>query len=241
MRRAMMWRTLGLAVTLSISLPAVAAAAPIDTASDHVALRAYGNYAQGVLSRLPAARSADEAYIASIAKTCPDVLAAANLLPQDAINQGSAVAFGEELAGDLVVAAYRPDRAPFATLAATLTRLRWSSQQTAGTIKAFLTGQRKEFRVGPSHLCADARALAASNVRRTPRGTLRWLARFGRVASAEQTHLGAFLRVLGQFQAPDDAAQIATDNRLVRKVMVALPTLITSEADKLGSALGLSL
>jgi hypothetical protein len=78
-------------------------------------------------------------------------------------------------------------------------------------------------------------------VRRTPRGTLRWLARFGHVVPAQARRLSAFVRVLEQFQAPDDATQIAANNRLARKIMAALPSLIGNEATKLGSALGLTL
>jgi hypothetical protein len=240
MRRNVKWRAAGVAVTLSLSLPAAAAAAPIDTASDHVALAAYGHYLQGALSNLPAARSADNAYVASIATACPNVLAALNLLPAQGINRAAGIAFGEELGGDLLVATYRVERAPLATLSAALTRLPWSSPQTSGTIESFLTAQRNLFHLGPSHLCADAKALAASNLRRTPRGTLRWLARFGRLLSAQQTHVGPFLRALEQFQAPDDAAQVDANNRRVGQIMAAFPALVRTEATKLESALGLS-
>lgn len=240
MRTNTKWWAAAVLATLSISLPAAADAAPIDTASDHVALSAYGRYLQGVLSGLPAARSADNAYIASIATACPNVLAAVNLLPARAVNRATAIALGEELAGDLVVGAYHAARAPLVAFSATLTRLPWSNPQTSATIKSFLSAQRKLFHLGPSHLCSDAKALAASNARRTPPATLRWLARFGRLSSAENARSGPFLAVLQRFQAPDDGSQIDANNRLVGSFMAAFPALIRNETTKLASALGLS-
>jgi hypothetical protein len=240
MRTKMKWWAAAVVATLSISLPAAVDAAPIDTASDHVALSAYGRYLQGVLSGLPVARSADNAYVASIATACPNVLAAVNLLPPRAVNRATAIAFGEELGGDILVVGYHADRAPLATLAATLRRLRWSSPQTSATIKSFLTAQRNLFHLGPSHLCSDASALAASNFGRTPPGTLRWLARLGRLSSAEHARFATFFAVLEKFQAPDDRTQIDANNRLVGRFMAAFPVLVRSEAARLGSALGLS-
>jgi hypothetical protein len=241
MRTNVKWWAAAIAVALSMSLPTAAAAAPIDTTSDHVALGAYGRYLRGVMSRLPAARGAEDAYIASIATACPNVLAAINGLPAQGFNRAAAIAFGEELAGDILVTAYHADRAPFAKLAGTLTRLPWSSPQTIRTINLLIASQSKLFRLGPSDLCTDAQALMASNVGRTPTGTTAWLARFGRLASVQARHQRAFLSVLQQFDAPDDAGQLAANNRLARRFMTAFSALTQSEATRLARALGLSL
>jgi hypothetical protein len=46
-----------LTIALVVGLPSVAAAAPVDTASQRVALRAYERYVAAVAAAVPAARS----------------------------------------------------------------------------------------------------------------------------------------------------------------------------------------
>jgi hypothetical protein len=63
---------LGVTVLAALVIPYSAAGASIDAASDHVALHAYGRFAQGILSGIPAGQRADEhALVRSRAKVQP--------------------------------------------------------------------------------------------------------------------------------------------------------------------------
>jgi hypothetical protein len=225
-------------LALVCSAVANAAIAPVDAASDHAAILAYHRYLS--TSTAPS-RSAADAFVSSVAGSCPNVLAAVNLLPPNVVNKGAVVAFGEEVGGDLLAAAaYPPSRGPFAKLARALSRLRWSSGQTSETITRYTTSVGRSLRLRPSDLCDDAKALAASNAQVTPPGTLNWLASFGRNGTAAQNSTKAFLAVLGRYETPADASLINANNRLVKHAESALKSLLTTEVPKLLSALGLS-
>ena len=66
---------LGVAMLAGLVIPSWASGASIDTTSDHVALQAYGRFAQGVLSGLPAGRRADTAFVADTLHRCAHALA----------------------------------------------------------------------------------------------------------------------------------------------------------------------
>ncbi len=242
MRASRKWVAVAIAFAAgSLALwPAGAGAAPIDTASDHAALVAYDSYVEGLLSSLPAAHVAVADYVSSISARCPDVLAPIEALPPVSVNGGAALAIGEELGEDLDAAAYAALRAPFARFAATLAHLRWSSPQTNRTISGFVTALRRVFALRPSHLCSDLRAFVGSVGQKTPPGTLRYLARFARVQSVEQSRLSAFVAAVEQFLSPSDASLVADSNRAFKQYVAGAKAILNPQALRLVTALGLS-
>ena len=171
----------GLALCL---VPASAGASSVNATSENTALRAVQRYFTTLVANIPASRQGEESYAASIRSACPNVLAAANAIPENSVNAGTVTAFGEELGLDLSIASFVPDRTPLATLTDTLSKLRWSGHGQAVKIKSALAAQRELFFLKPTDLCADARAVAASNFQTTPAATLESLAAFGRVTHA---------------------------------------------------------
>lgn len=93
----------------------------VDAASDHAATLAYHRFLSATVAP---SRRADDAFVSSISTSCPNVLAAVNLLPAGSFSRSAVLAFGEEMAGDLTLAAVAPWHGPFAKLAAALRRLR---------------------------------------------------------------------------------------------------------------------
>jgi hypothetical protein len=226
-------------VSLAALWPAAAAAAPIDVASDHVALGAYNRYLKDILAGVPAWRSDDNAFVASVARSCRGALASLKHRPASRLNRSAVVAFGLELGGDLDAAGYAAGRGPLATMAATLGGLTWSSATTHHTVKVFLAAQHNLFSLAPSHLCADMRALAASRGQRTPRGTSRWLSKFLHRLAVEEGTGSKFISVLERFESASDLGLIADTNRVLRQSEAAIQTVVKHEAHKLVAVLGL--
>jgi len=238
MRRSRTSVAVGIAASILVALPASAAAAGVDQRSDHAALTAYRTYLHGIGARIPAVRKAESAYVSSIATRCAGALDPLNHATTSSINQTALFDFGEELGGSAFVVAYSPAQAPFATFAATLEKLHWSSPQTAKAVNRYLTAQNRLFALAPSDVCTDARALAASVAETIPPGTAQWVAEFRRDAIAQQSAAGAFAKVLEEFETPADKAIVASDNGLLQSLTVKLKGVATSGATKILNTLG---
>ncbi len=228
---------LGVAVLAGLVIPSWAAGASIDTASDHVALRAYGRFAQGVLAGIPAGRRADNTFVADTRRRCAHALAPIDHVRTSPDRIGPALAFGEEIGSDLTVVANLQDRRAFAKLAGAISGLPWSSPGTSATVKGYLAAQRNLLRLRPSDICADVRALVRSSARVQPPGTRKWLADFRRVVTTQQTQLAAFVAVLERFRSPSDNASLRAVKALVSRADRAVKRLATSEGEKLVLAL----
>jgi hypothetical protein len=214
-----------------------AAAAPMDARSSHLALRALHRYITGVLADAPAWRQADDAFVASTAANCPNVLAAVGLLPASSATRAADTAMGEEIGVDLAVVSNVPDRAPVAALTRTISSLRWSRVGKATRIRRSLEAQRTYFSLPPSDLCTDARAFAAANAQTTPPGTLQFLATFGRLKGA--AGLDALYNTIQRFVTPADNRLVDANNRLLDRATAAARALEAAELPKLSSTLGL--
>jgi len=230
---------LGIAASILAAVPASAVAAGVDQTSDHAALTAYHAYIAGVIAQIPAARKADAAFTDSITQGCPNALAALAGSSASSVNQTALFDFGLELGGDLAVTADAPARGRLAQFGASLEQLRWSSSQTARTIKRYLAAQSRLFGLAPSDLCADAEALVASHAQSTPPGTAAWVAKLRGAVLAREAATQAFGHVLRKFQAPADQALAASDIRLNRRLFAKLSGVVTSSATKLLANLGL--
>jgi hypothetical protein len=195
-------------------------------------------YFTEVLANVPAWQQADDAFVASTATNCPNVLAAVGLLPASSATHAADTAIGEEMDADLVVVSDVADRAPFEALSSTITRLRWSSIRTATRIRRTLEAERTYFSLPPSDLCADARVFAGANALSTPPGTLQFLATFGRLGGA--AGLKGLYGTIHRFATPADNRLIDANNRLVDRAVAAEKPLAAAEFLKLKSALGLA-
>ena len=149
------------------------------------------------------------------------------------INETALFDFGQELGGSAFIVAYSPAHGPFATFAATLERLHWSSPRTAMAVNHYLAAQSRLFALSPSDVCTDARALAASGAGMIPPGTTHWVAEFTRDAAAQVSAAGGFAKVLEKFEAPADKALVTSDNGLLRSLTRALKGVSTKGATKI--------
>jgi hypothetical protein len=237
---------LGVAVLAGLVIPASAASllsaasaagASVDTTSDHVALHAYGHFAQAVLSGIPAGRRADNAFLSDTRRRCAHALAPIDRLRISPNHLGPALAFGEEIGADLTVVGNLADRRAVAKLAAAISDLPWSSPSTSATVKGYLTAQRKLVGLRPSDVCTDVRALVRSRAKVEPPGTRRWLADFRRAVSTQQARLSAFQTILEHFHSPSDSASLRAVKGLVQRADQAVKRLAMAEGETLVSTL----
>ena len=135
----------------------------MDVASDHTLIRAYQTFLTGVLSDVPKWRNADNAYISKISASCPNVLAAVNILPSNQVNHAAVFAFGEEVGGDLLVSQGTPMLHRLARLQTSISTLHWSNRKARTGVSGYFSAEKTLYSLAPSDLCADATAFAASN------------------------------------------------------------------------------
>jgi hypothetical protein len=228
-----------LLAAISLVCAAPAGAAPLDARSDHVALRAWRSYLSGIESAIPSARRADDAFVATLSRSCPNVLAPLNFLALTPTNRAVFTALGEEVGGNLTPVAVVPKR-PLASMTRTLSRLRWSRRQTGQTIQRYLAAAKEFSQLSPSDLCADAGAMAASNASTTPPATLNWLAMYARDENATVKGTSAFMAVLTGYAGSGEGAVIKSVHNLAIRANSDLVKLIRAEAFKALAALGLS-
>lgn len=228
------------ALSVRLAMTVAAAAAPVDTASDYVLIHAYQTFVTGVLSDLPAWRKADNAYISKASASCSNVLAAVNLLPPNQANSAAALAFGEEVGGDLLVSQGPLMLHGLERLENRVSPLHWSSRDDSTTVKEYLRAENALYSLAPSDLCADAKALAASNASATPPGSLQWLARFASLATKNVSASGAFGALLGRYQSSRDTDSLKHVLKLLKRWQSVGQNTLQQEGTKLLAALGLT-
>jgi hypothetical protein len=229
---------LALAAIVLAAASAPARAAPIDNASDHVAVRAFERYLKTTRSRLPASRRSDDAFVHSISARCANVLAPLASRPVSSVSAKAARTFVEETAYDVVLKANAPLRRPLARMGRTLSTLHWSDPRTTSTVGAFAAAEGKVLALATSDVCADARAFAA-NPHATPAGTRRWVANFLRKSNTASRAGFGLGEVLGVFHSRSDAGVLKDIGRLAKQLAGADKRLETGEETSLLGALGL--
>jgi hypothetical protein len=228
--------TLGMTMTGSAGAAGTRA---FDQASEQTALGAYQRYVSAALAAVPAGRKSQEAFIASVAASCPDVLASTNLLPASAARKATETAFGEEVGLDLGITSLGVFRAPLATLARVVERLRWSKSKTATKIKRSFDAERRYLAQVPSELCTDARAVASTSAETTPTATLKFIA--ATTAALEAAGLKGLTQVLHTFaRGNTEKREIANVNQLLTRFYAAAKASLEAVAPKALGALGIS-
>jgi hypothetical protein len=216
-------------------LPASASGAPIDAASDHLALSAFQRFERSVLGAVPAWRQAGNGFIASARARCAGALAPT---AQARLNPAT-FSFLLEVVGDATVLEKSQTRAAFVRMARALERLRWSSRATSTVVRRYLAAERTLFRLRLSDVCADARALTGSHARVTPPGTRRWLARFVPDLGAQETSLSGLIAVLRQMSSAADSGRVRSVQRLLGRIASASSRFQDALGRGLFTALGL--
>lgn len=216
-----MWRRTSLAVPLLALMcwVAPATAAPVDSHSAHLGLRAYRAYLSSLVSRLHVVKSNDAALVRSVRANCLHVLTP--VTTSGDAHKRAAEQFGNEVAADLLIASFAAYRAPLATLTQRIERLQWSRQETGRRIAAALEAQRQVFDLAPSDLCADANAFAASGGKSVSPATAAFVKNFNQVTSGDD--IRTVVRTLKhyrpasdrKFQKQLDRIQLHADDRLL--------------------------
>lgn len=216
-----MWRRTSLAVPLLALMfcAAPATAAPVDSHSAHLGLRAYRAYLSSLLSRLHVVKSNDAALVKTVRANCLHVLTpvtkAGDASPR------AARQFGDEAAADLLIASFAAYRTPLATLTRRIERLHWSRENTGRRIATALDAQRQVFDLAPSDLCADATAFAASGGKSVAPATKAFLKNFDQVTSGDD--IRTLVDTLRRYRPPGDRKfqkqldriQLHADDRLL--------------------------
>ena len=242
--RGSIWRAPALAgALLALSATSTTLAATpttLDQRSDAAALKAYDAYLGAVAKHEAAWTRSSDGFTRAIAKQCPNVLAAVNVLPPGSVSKAAITAFGEELSFDIELAFVAPDHPFQRTLARSLRHLRWSSAAIAKVASGWQDATQKLFSMPHSDLCADANALAASDAQQTPSGTLAWLASFGRASSAVSHGAGRFEQLITRFETRADSGTVKSINGLLNRIQHATKTRGQAAVSKLSRTLGLS-
>lgn len=216
-----------------------ACATSLDETSTHAAAVVFETYLAGLLADGEVSEQGEDAFVATVGASCPDVLAAVNLLPLTSTSRAAVVAFDEEVEADLVLArSVSAKRAVFAAFATAVEKLHWSTRAIAVTVRRSVEGERAYFLLAPSDVCADARALAAVDATTTPQGTLAFLAAYGHVEAVEG--LGGLTSTLNRFSTRADDRLIKAANRNQSRIDEERNSLVKAEYAKLLSELGLT-
>jgi hypothetical protein len=230
--------TIAVLLATGVVCPASAAAAPIDTTSDQIALVAYDRYVTALVAGVGSGARADLQYIASVRVDCGRVLAPLASRPPGQVSQGALLDLGEEIGGDLAIELHTEAIAPFARLKSAIGKLRWSTRRTNQAVTAFLSAAQASLLVPLSDLCADARSLA-SQPTQEPAGTRLFLANYLPAAKLARQRLGPFLAVLARYATPTEASVIATIRRLVAEFNATAKADETADGATALTALGL--
>lgn len=241
-RRRTRVRHLSALLLMSFMAPCLvpAGASASGQSTPRAALRELRSYFRAIaLVKLPASVQSVGTFVGSTGASCPNVLAAANLLPSTAINEGSAEAFGEESGVDIGIAFTGPDRAATTTLIAELAKLRWPTRAQSVRMRAFLAARSEYGRLQLSNLCEDARADAASGFKTTPTATLQFLAAYGRTNHGG-SYLGLVQGTRGFIETGADRHVVGEIKHLEAIVESSIQGLVQAEGTNLLKALGLS-
>ena len=228
---------LAIGIGLLAVWPAAASAAPVNRASDRAALNAYHAYLHDLVSLVPTWRQDDNTYINSISGQCGGVFKHAAI---SSFNKKALLTFSLEAGGDLdAVSVYPSTRPVLGKLAGSLASLHWSSAGIRNVVSAYVAAERRLVTVGPSNLCADARALEASHGQRVSHGTAAFAVKFAhRVVAADRAG-SAFLTVLAKFATPSEHGLITSTAHLLHQFGLKIAALAVPEAKKLVSVLAL--
>jgi hypothetical protein len=230
--------TIAVLLAMAAACSATALAAPIDVASDQVALSAYDRYVTALVAGVGSGNRADLQYVASVRLDCGGVLAPLASRSPGQVSQSALLDLGEEIGGDLAIELHTEAMTPFSRLTTAIGRLRWSLRRTGQTVMSFLSAVQASLLVPLSDLCADVRSLA-SQPTQEPAGTRLFLANYLPAARLAKQRLAPFLAVLARYATPNQASLIGTIRRLVAQFNATAKADETANGASALNALGL--
>lgn len=159
-------------VTLTLGLVASALAAPtrLDRASAKAFIASAERYDTGEIKRIPAITAREAAFVARVSTACPKVLAGAPTHVSSS-QQLALLKFGGEVGAALEIDALQPVRGLIGRIGTFQQRLRFSDPVLQWAVGVDATATPAYLAIPLPDLCADARALAASQFTKlTPAG-----------------------------------------------------------------------
>jgi hypothetical protein len=167
----------GLTAVIAVTV-ADATAAPTVTKRDAASTKAFIASAEryDVLEakRIPAINAIQNAYVAQVSTACPGVLAGAPILGTS-LQRVGLLEFRAEAGAALEIEALQPVRSVTERIAAIQERLRFSDPVVQFDVSFYASATPAYLALSPPDLCADARALAASDFTKlTPAGNAFW-------------------------------------------------------------------
>ena len=161
----------GVATAAPTAAPTVARQ---DTASTKAFIASAERYDVLEAKRIPAINALQNAYLAHVSSACPDALAGAPALGSS-LQRVALLKFRTEAGAALEIAALQPVRAVTNQIAAVQERLRFSDPFVQFEVGFYASATPAYLALRPPDLCADARALAASDYTKlTPAGNAFW-------------------------------------------------------------------
>ena len=156
----------------------VALAGPVvtrqDTASTKAFIASSERYARLQAKRIPAINARQDAYVAHVSSGCPGALTGAPTLGSPRQRVGLLM-FRAEAGAALEIDALQPIRAVTDRIASVQERLRFSDPFVQFEVGFYASATPAYLALAPPDLCADARALAASDFTKlTPAGNAFW-------------------------------------------------------------------
>jgi hypothetical protein len=145
-----------------------------DTASTKAFIASSERYVRLQAKQIPAINALQAAYVAQVSSNCPDALAGAPAFGNSRQRLGL-LKFRTEVGAALAIDALAPVRALTDRIAVIQERLRFSNPAVQFAVGFFASATPAYLALRPPDLCADARALAASNFTKlTPAGNTFW-------------------------------------------------------------------
>ncbi len=145
-----------------------------DTASTKAFIASAERYDVLEAKRIPAINALQSAYLAQVSSACPDALAGAPALGSS-LQRVGLLKFRTEAGAALEIDALQPVRAVTDRIADVQERLRFSDPFLQFEVGFYASATPAYLALGPPDLCADARALAASDFTKlTPAGNAFW-------------------------------------------------------------------
>ena len=230
------WAAALTAVVALCCAPTTASAKRADVKADRATLTAYKQFLTTVDAQIPVSTKAADDYVASISAGCPNVLGP--LTSATAVNFGAVTALGSEGGLDVGIAADVPNRAALANFGNKVSRLPWSSRRSKLVVKRYVAAADAIYGMQMSDLCADARALVASNGQTTPAGTTHALAAIASASKAASADSVAMQKLLDRFATKADVPLAMAIKKLANEVRAGQRILQEGDVPKLLTALG---
>lgn len=230
-------------VSASLALPGASARPPDNVAATQAYVRARYELYRAIVLSLPESQTAVDGFVNRVVGECPNVLVGA---PQGQLSLE--LGFEEVfLLGRVFVG---PDERAGFVYADAVKHLRWTTPELTRLVDGGGAWGRTEAKLGPSDLCADLKAWAASGYHMLSAGTKRLLRRIRTEGSSEPSVSGgtgkqneksdeAIWRLLGPYETPSVKTLVRSVKQLEARVRNRNVDSVFSASLELSKRLGM--